>query len=148
MFVYLFGAVVEFVGFSLLAVIVYQVLLSDILKNLRAKNAERSSAKENSGKIALVKMVSDDPKDIEKFISANAQYLSDETVKKLVERIEMIKCDRIINEDSVKKRIDVLDIQEQAAIAAAASLAQNKSNAEDVVDEVVGDVAIKRTRRK
>jgi alpha-N-acetylglucosamine transferase len=108
MFAYLFSAVIEFLFFVGACVLIYQVFLSDWLQGIRAANKERNSAKESANKIAQVKLVADDPKDIEKFISTNAQYLSEETVKKLVERIEMIKCDRIIYEDSLKKRVDDL----------------------------------------
>ncbi len=129
MFAYLFSTVIEFLFFVGACVLIYQVFLSDWLQGIRAANKERNSAKESANKIAQVKMVSDDPKDIEKFISANAQYLSEETVKKLVERIEMIKCDRIIYEDSVKKRVDDLSAKErqaQAEMEAEQVLAQGK----------------------
>jgi hypothetical protein len=115
MFAYLFSSVIEFLFFVGACVLVYQIFLSDWLQGIRATNKERNSAKESANKIAQVKLVSDEPKDIEKFISANAQYLSEEMVKKLVERIEMIKCDKIIYEDSLKKRVeDVAAVQAQA----------------------------------
>jgi hypothetical protein len=129
MFAYLFSTVLEFLFFVGGCVLVYQIFLSDWLQGVRAANKERNSAKESANKIAQVKMVSDDPKDIEKFISANAQYLSDETVKKLVDRIEMIKCDRIIYEDSLKKRVEDLGSKErqaQAEMEAEEALAQGK----------------------
>lgn len=129
MFAYLFSSLVEFLLFIGGVVLVYQIFLSDWLQGVRAANKERNSAKESANKIAQVKMVSDDPKDIEKFISANAQYLSEETVKKLVDRIEMIKCDRIIYEDSIKKRVDDLGAKErqaQAEMEAEQALAQGK----------------------
>ena len=129
MFAYLFTTVMEFLFFVGACVLVYQVFLSDWLQGIRAANKERNSAKESANKIAQVKLVSDDPKDIEKFISANAQYLSEETVKKLVGRIEMIKCDRIIYEDSVKKRVDDLaarEVQAEVELEAEQALAKGR----------------------
>jgi hypothetical protein len=74
------------------------------IKTIRDKIANKSV----SEKIAQVKLISDDPKDIERFISANARYLSDKLVKRLVSRIEMIKCDQIILEDTLQTRIDIM----------------------------------------
>lgn len=105
MFALLFSALFEVLLFVGVSVAVYQIFLSDHIRDWKSNRKQVSAAKESANKVALVKLVSDDPKDIEKFVSVNAQYLSDETVKKLVERIEMIKCDRIIYDDSLSKRI-------------------------------------------
>jgi len=88
-----------------LMVVAYQIFISDYLSSKLKNRRELRTNKDAMAKIAKVKLVSDDPKDIEKFITVNAQYLSDDTVNKLVERIELIKADRIIMEDGLKARI-------------------------------------------
>ena len=63
----------------------------------------------NIHKIAQIKLISDDKKDIAQFITTNAQFLSNDMVKQLVERIELIKADSVINnDDNLKLRIDNL----------------------------------------
>lgn len=88
-----------------LTVITYQIFLSDYINNKIKTYKDKNNNKDVATKIARVKLISDDPKDIEKFIITNAQYLSDDLVKKLVERIEIIKFDKIIIEDNLKTRI-------------------------------------------
>jgi len=110
MFTYIFGSLIQFLLIVGGGVLFYQIFLSDWIqaKRLEARNLKSKYA--SLDKIAQVKLVSDDPKDIEKFITENAQYLSDEIVKQLVARIEMIKADRVINADTLlKTRIDALE---------------------------------------
>lgn len=106
MFVGLFAAIMEFAIFIIACYVLYDIFLSDFVGEKLSINKKKKSEASSVSKIAQVKLVSDDPKDIEKFIAANAQFLSDEMVKKLVDRIEMIKYDQIINDDSLKKRIE------------------------------------------
>ena len=77
------------------------------------KQAERT--KLNSlNKIAQVKLVSDDKKDIAQFITLNAPFLSISMVKQLVSRIELLKADDVINnDDNLKQRIDDLSNEEE-----------------------------------
>lgn len=110
MFAYLFSTAIEIiVGIGIL-ILVYQVFLSDMIKAKRQQVKDSEAKHDSIEKIAKVKLVSDDPKDIEKFITDNAQYLSDDMVQRLVDRIDNIKNDNVINADTLlKKRIDALE---------------------------------------
>ena len=119
------SSVVELLIFVGIATVIYQVFLSDWVKAWRLQNAERHSKYHNIEKIALVKLVSDDPKDIEQFITNNATYLSDATVQKLVARIDMLHTDKVIAADDIlKARFEDLDVnakrQQQAQAEAEA----------------------------
>jgi len=93
-----------------LAYMLFSIFFSDAIKEKMASNEAIKVKQSSLDKIARVKMVSEDPKDIEKFITDNAQYLSEGMVAGLVGRIEMIRTDRIISDDNMlKKRIDALD---------------------------------------
>lgn len=108
------SSIMELVIFVGIAVVIYQVFLSDWVKAWRAQNAEKHSKYSNLEKIAKVKMVSEDPKDIEQFITNNATYLSDATVQKLVARIEAIHTDKVISADDIlKRRFEDLDVKRQ-----------------------------------
>jgi hypothetical protein len=108
------SSVVELLIFLGVTIVVYQVFLSDWVKAWRAQNAEKHSKYSNIEKIALVKLVSEDPKDIEQFITNNATYLSDATVQKLVARIEAIHTDKIISADDIlKTRFEDLEVKHQ-----------------------------------
>ena len=108
------SSIMELVIFVGIAVVIYQVFLSDWVKAWRAQNAEKHSKYSNLEKIAKVKMVSEDPKDIEQFITNNATYLSDATVQKLVARIEAIHTDKVISADDIlKQRFEDLDTKRQ-----------------------------------
>lgn len=98
-----------------LVVVAYQIFLSDYLASKLKTRRDSRNNRDAMGKIAKVKLVSDDPKDIEKFITVNSQYLSDDTVNKLVERIELIKADRVIMEDGLKARIAATPIKQTSA---------------------------------
>lgn len=114
MFVALFGSLVELLIFIGVSVVIYQIFLSDWVKSMRAQNADRKGKFSSIEKIAKVKMVSEDSKDIEQFITNNAQYLSDATVQKLVARIEAIHTDRVISADDIlKTRFEDLETKRQ-----------------------------------
>jgi len=126
MFAYLFSSIIEFLFVVGLAVVVYQVFLSDWVRARRLQVKESQAKFDSIDKIAQVKLVSDDAKDIEDFITKNAQYLSNEVVKRLVDRIEAIKTDQIISADTIlKKRIDALEqpieVEEEPAVVKRAS---------------------------
>jgi len=106
------GAFVPIIIIIGLMAVVYQIFISDYLSSKLKSRRDLRFNKDAMSKIAKVKLVSDDPKDIEKFITVNAQYLSDDTVNKLVERIELIKADRIIMEDGLKTRITTTPIKQ------------------------------------
>src|SRR5271157_226187 len=108
------SSVIELLIFVGVSVMVYQIFLSDWVKAWRSQNAEKHSKYSNVEKIALVKLVSNDPKDIEQFITNNATYLSDVTVQKLVARIDAIRTDNIISADDVlKARFEDLNVRAQ-----------------------------------
>lgn len=110
----LLSSLVELAIFVGVAFVVYQIFLSDYIKDLRARNTERKGHYHSVEKIALVKLVSEDPKDIEKFITDNAQYLSDATVQKLVARIDALHTDKIISADDIlKARFEDLEVKKQ-----------------------------------
>lgn len=114
MFAALFASFLELCLFVFGVVVVYQIFLSDYIGHLRAGWKEAKSKNNSVDKIAQVKLVSDDPKGIEQFVTDNAQYLSDQMVKQLVARIESLKVDQVITEDEVlKKRIAALPQPEE-----------------------------------
>lgn len=114
MFATLFASFMEFVLFLFAVVVVYQIFLSDWIADKRAQWKEARNKGDSIDKIAQVKLVSDDAKGIEKFVTNNAQYLSDQMVKKLVARIETIKVDGVISADEIlKTRIDELQPEEE-----------------------------------
>lgn len=102
--------VLEFLLAAVLGVIVWDVFLSDLLKGKIMNFAEQRTNVSNADKIARVKLVSDDARGIEKFITDNASLLSDAMVQQLVARIEAIKTDKVIDADTLlKSRIDDLE---------------------------------------
>lgn len=110
----LFSSIVELLIFLGVSFLIYQVFLSDWVKAWRAQNAEKHSKFSNIEKIAKVKLVSEDPKDIEQFITNNATYLSDATVQLLVARIEALHTDKIISADDIlKARFEDLEVKRQ-----------------------------------
>jgi hypothetical protein len=94
---------------GLLVFALWHIFASDYVTSIRRQYSENKSIKDKTAKIARVKLVSDDRKEIEKFVSDNATYLSDETVRLLVARIEAIKNDRIIADDDLKVRFEELN---------------------------------------
>ena len=101
--------------FAFIAVVIYQIFLSDWIAAKRMQWKEARSKTDSINKIAQVKLVSDDAKSIEGFVTNNAQYLSDQMVKKLVARIESIRADNVISADSelLKARIAELQPEEE-----------------------------------
>lgn len=110
----LFSSLIEFVLFVFAVVVVYQIFLSDWVATKRAQWKIDKSKSGSIDKIAQVKLVSDDAKGIEEFVTTNASYLSDQMVKKLVARIETLKVDQVIAEDELlKTRIAELQPEEE-----------------------------------
>lgn len=96
--------------FSLLILfVIYDSFLGDVIADKLAARKNKTTTLSNIEKLARVKSVSDNPKDIEKFITDNTQYLSSEIVEQLVCRIELLKADMVIDGDNLKTRIDSLD---------------------------------------
>jgi hypothetical protein len=114
----LFSSLMEFVLFVFAVVVVYQIFLSDWVATKRAQWKIDKSKSGSIDKIAQVKLVSDDAKGIEEFVTTNASYLSDQMVKKLVARIESLKVDQVIAEDELlKTRIAELQPEEEEEYA-------------------------------
>jgi hypothetical protein len=114
----LFSSLMEFVLFVFAVVVVYQIFLSDWIATKRAQWKIDKSKSGSIDKIAQVKLVSDDAKGIEEFVTTNASYLSDQMVKKLVARIESLKVDQVIAEDELlKTRIAELQPEEEEEYA-------------------------------
>jgi hypothetical protein len=110
----LFSSLLEFGLFIVTAVVIYQIFLSDWVDVKRAQWKIDKSKSGSIDKIAQVKLVSDDAKGIEEFVTNNAQYLSDQMVKKLVARIESLKVDQVIATDELlKTRIAELHPEEE-----------------------------------
>jgi predicted membrane protein len=130
-FAALFSSIFELLLFLGAAALIFYGFISDWWQAQRAKHREEFSKTSNVEKIAQVKLVSDSRKDIEQFVTDNAQYLSNQMVAKLVARIESLKIDNFILEDDLlKKRIADLpteqDIQAEAGIFAKAIIARHK----------------------
>lgn len=105
--------VLEILLAAVIGVVTWDVFLSDLLKSRLSNFSEQRTNVSNADKIARVKLVSDDARGIEKFITDNASLLSDAMVQQLVARIEAIKTDKVIDADTLlKSRID--DLQEPA----------------------------------
>lgn len=100
-FDFLFGVLILYGGYRL---VFYKSL---------AKEAELKVAKDSAIKLAIVKLHSDDVKDIEEFLNKNAQYLSVDTIEKLADKIETLK---IINDEPLKRRFENLEKQEKTRI--------------------------------
>jgi hypothetical protein len=115
MFATLFVSLMEFVLFVFAVVVFYQIFLSDWISAKRAQWKEARNKADSIEKIAQVKLVSDDAKGIEKFVTNNAQYLSHQMVKRLVARIEGIKADNVIisSDESLKARIAELQQEDE-----------------------------------
>lgn len=102
------------IGLGLLfAVGAYFLLFHDDVVEKREALAKALQTKSEAEKIAKVKALSTNPKDIEKFIVDNAKTLSDATIDILVARMEMLAADRVIREDDLKVRIDDITIPKE-----------------------------------
>ncbi len=109
----LFVSFLEVCLFGFAIVVLYQIFLSDWVDDKRASWKDSREKHSSIDKIAQVKLVSDDAKGIEKFVTTNAQYLSDQMVKRLVARIEEIKAGSVIAaDDLLNARIAQLQSEE------------------------------------
>ena len=98
-----------------MVVLLYEVFISDSISDRWQSFRSRKEKASDADKIAKVKLVSDDAKDIEKFINTNAHDLSDAMVTLLVARIESLHDNQIILDDSLKKRIENIQPSVNAA---------------------------------
>jgi len=106
------SSIFEFLLFIGAVVVIYNTFVSDWWDAKRMKMSESKTKLSSIDKIAQVKLISDDKKDIEQFVTINAQYLSDPMVKRLVARIQELNVDDIIlSDEMLKKRIDNLPRQ-------------------------------------
>ncbi len=101
----------------LVGTLAYFLLFHDDVMEKRSNLAKLLSVKTEAEKIAKVKVLSTNSKDIEKFIIDNAKTLSDATIDILVNRMEMLATDKVIKDDDLKARIDVLTPAEEDAAA-------------------------------
>jgi len=99
----LLGAFFEIVMIVGIAAFVYQVFLSDSIKQLIANRHESSNEKARVNKIAKLILISDSFEEIEKFIKNNALNISNETMKLLISRVEYLRADKIIQDDDRKR---------------------------------------------
>jgi hypothetical protein len=97
----------------ILAVGAYFLLFHDDVVEKREALAKALQVKTEAEKIAKVKALSTNPKDIEKFIIDNAKTLSDATIDILIARMEMLAADRVIRDDDLKLRIDDITIPKE-----------------------------------
>lgn len=127
----LIGTIVEIAFVVGIVILAYQVFISDKIKNWKNNRSKRIEATNSAEKIAQVKLLSDDRKEIELFIEKNATYLSNNIVKKLVDRLEYLKAEHVIEEDDLKKRVQVI-----------------LPAVEQLVEEVSAEENKKKTRRR
>lgn len=92
--------------------VIWHIFFSEYVTDLKNNYVEHRALEEKISKISKVKLVSDNRKEIEDFVTENAEHLSNETVKLLVARIESIKDDRVIADDDLKVRFKELDKEE------------------------------------
>ena len=120
------SSVLEF-GFTVIILyFLYDAFMADSLKEKLLSFKERKAITSGAEKIAKVKLVSDDAKDIEKFISSNANNLTMEMVNQLVARIELLKTDKVIEaDDLLKKRINDLKPAEVESVVSAPNKQMN-----------------------
>lgn len=110
----LLSSLLEFAMGVFAVVVVYQIFFSDWIATKRTQWKIDKSKSGSIDKIAQVKLVSDDAKGIEEFVTTNASDLSDQMVKKLVARIESLKVDQVISGDELlKTRIAELQPEEE-----------------------------------
>lgn len=102
---------------SVFAVATYFLLFHDDVMEKRNAALNLLQNKTEAEKIAKVKVLSTNPKDIEKFIVDNAKTLSDASIDILVNRIEMLVSERVIRDDDLKTRIDRLEPQEEQEVS-------------------------------
>ena len=107
MFTLLLGAFFEIVMIVGIAAFIYQVFLSDSIKQLITNRRESSNEKARVNKIAKLILISDSFEEIEKFIKNNALNISNETMKLLISRVEYLRADKIIQDD--RKRVPSLN---------------------------------------
>lgn len=102
---HVFGQIVPLIiGLGLL-ILLYQVFLSDAIGQKFKASRELDEHFDSVNKIARVKLTSDDPKEIEKFITDNTKFLSDQMVNSLIARIGQIKDDRVIKGDDWENQV-------------------------------------------
>lgn len=110
----LFASILEFVTVVIVLYIFYSIFIADSLKARSIRKKRISNITANVNKIALVKLASNSVSDIESFIEKNAEYLSQDVVKQLVNRIEYLNADSYLkandrdDDENLRMRIDSL----------------------------------------
>ncbi len=100
MFTFLFMSILPFFALLIGLYLVYYIFLADYFEERRMKRKEQEEEKDKYNKIAKLKCHCNDVKEIENFVQAHAQHLSEESIKQLVARVEALKLDEFIYTDS------------------------------------------------
>lgn len=79
----------------------------NIINYFNAKK-DYNSCKLVAERTARVKVLSDNAREIEKFIENNIKLLSEKSMNSLISKLEVLKIDKIITEDGIKRRIEDL----------------------------------------
>lgn len=85
---------------------IYYIFIGDIFGSFIKEKREKSNKKITCQKLAEVKMTSNNTKEIENFIVENVLFLSENTIKKLILRIDDINNDRVITADNIMSKKD------------------------------------------
>jgi hypothetical protein len=93
--------IAEYVFGGVVLLVLYQIFISDWIDDKLQSYKSKTQGLSAAEKLAQVKLVSHNAKDIETFISKNADNLSDTTVTKLVSRIEAISNEQVISADNL-----------------------------------------------
>ena len=101
------------IGVPLASLAVYFLLFHDDVVEKRAEKNRLLQTKNEAEKIAKVKALSTNTKELEKFIVDNAKTLSDATIDVLVARMEMLAVDHLIRDDDLKMRIDDISVPKE-----------------------------------
>jgi aconitase B len=102
MFTALIGAIVEASLWLSGIYILYRVLFANTIK----ADSNFKLAQSTAEKMAIVKLLSNSSKEISEFLNSNTQFLTIDTVKKLAEKLEMI---RIIGDEDVSNKFENLE---------------------------------------
>ncbi len=89
----------------LIAIVLLYIFFIDDIKRIWNNYRQQAETLSTTDKIAKVKELSDDAKDIEKFIMANAASLSAKSVDRLIARLDALKSDKVIMDDNLQRRI-------------------------------------------
>ena len=93
-----FNILMEAIIVIIFAIVCYQIFLSDIVNSNVQARKERAIKIACAEKIFHLKIISNNTKDIEAFITSSATDLSEDKVKQLVRRVEYLNADKALIE--------------------------------------------------